>query len=472
MPKLPELVPALDIIAQDRNLHVENTAARSRIIVRPYLGALLSIQADRTLMKEMSLQEDIVEQVYNSLSSDLPDLDSLQTYLENGFNLVSRDTQKLIYQLTARINDSLFPPLTKLELVHTEGCNIACSYCFEKRIRGQRQMPSNIAKAAIDVLFDYSRKEQKLHITHFGGEPLLNFHSIRYSTEYAEAKASSLGKTVDFGMTTNGILLNEVMVDYFARHNTRVLLSIDGLESTHDGFRKDKRGHGTFKRVKKGFEILKRKQPWVGTKMTVMPSTASNLFENVTGLYEMGINQFIIGYATGVKWSRESMETYVRQLERIFQWYRQTNRNDLRISEFDDCLIDETFFGCQAGRNSISVNVNGEISPCSKMLALNDRSLLMKLGDVKHGLTCLKNRSELMNCLKLRKACKAQGIDKGFKGGCFASNYEDNADVFLPSMQDYAFSKLNESVCSNRHHAGTDQSAVNIPSSPSRLTGA
>jgi uncharacterized protein len=237
------------------------------------------------------------------------------------------------------------------------------------------------------------------------------------------------------------------MVNYFAQHKVKVLLSIDGLESTHNRFRIDKHGSGTFKQAMRAFEILKRVQRWVGVKITVMPSTAPNLFENVLGLYEMGINQFIIGHATGIGWSKESVDSYCKQLKKLFQWYKQTPRHDLRINEFDEKPT-EPFFGCQAGRDSISVAVNGEISPCSKILALNNKELLMKLGDVRYGLTYLKNRCELVNSSKLRVACETQGIAEDFRGGCLASNYEDNHDIFQPSLQDHTFSMLKQSICS------------------------
>jgi uncharacterized protein len=309
-------------------------------------------------------------------------------------------------------------------------------------------MSQDIAKAAIDLLFDYSQNERLLYITHFGGEPTLNFPIIQYATEYAELKASSLGKSLEFNMTSNGVLLTEEMVDYFARHKIKVLLSIDGLELTHNRFRLDKKGSGTFKQVMMGLKLLKRKQPWIGVKMTVMPINVPNLFNDVLGLYDMGVNQFIIGYATGIKWPQTDINGYSEQLGKLYRWYEEKPRQDLRIDEFDE-IRNDNFFGCQAGRISMTVTINGEISPCSKILALNNKQLLGKLGDVKYGLTSLRNRFELISCSKLRLACENQGIAKDFQGGCFASNYEDNHNLFQPSIQDHTFSLLKRSACSD-----------------------
>src|SRR5439155_8684980 len=130
----------------------------------------------------------------------------------------------------------LFPPLTHMELVLTEGCNLACTYCFEKGMLGYRRMPLRIAKAAVDLLFEYSRDADSLQITLFGGEPTLNFDAMRAVTEHAEDRAAASHKKLEFNTTTNGTLLNDEMVDYFARHNINVLLSIDGMAGTHNRF--------------------------------------------------------------------------------------------------------------------------------------------------------------------------------------------------------------------------------------------
>ncbi len=70
------------------------------------------------------------------------------------------------------------------------------------------------------------------------------------------------------------------MVDYFSRHNIKVLLSIDGMELTHNRFRIDGQGCGTFDKVINGLK-LKKKQPYIGVKMTVMPPNVANLYDDV-----------------------------------------------------------------------------------------------------------------------------------------------------------------------------------------------
>lgn len=389
----------------------------------------------------------LIDDISRILWSDSPDLSALHSQLEEELDISGSDAQAMIFQVVAQLNASLFPPITKLELIHTEGCNLACTYCFEKDMLGYRRMTENTAKEAVDLLLEYSGNSPRLSITHFGGEPTLTFSAIKTVTEYAEKRSREAGKSIEFNMTSNGTIINDRMAEYFADHKIMVLLSIDGLAFAHDRYRVDKRGRGTFDKAKKGLDILKKTQRWVGVKMTVMPANVHRIFEDVVGLYEMGVNQFIIGYATGIDWPQDAGEQYFKEISRIYQWYKEKDRQDLRISEFDEIDHDARFFGCQAGKISITAAVDGEISPCSKILALNNKQLLGKLGDVHYGLTHFRNRSDLVHCGKLRAACEEQGIADKFQGGCFASNYESNKDMFKPNLQDHRFSLLQRMAC-------------------------
>lgn len=385
------------------------------------------------------------EKIFNSLQSSSPECDILCSELGKILGLCREDAGKFLYRIVAELNLRLFPPITQLELILTEACNLRCEYCFEADMIGSRQMPIEIAESAVDLLFDYCGDKTDLSITLFGGEPTLTFEAVTRVAKYAEIKASELEKCVHLNMTSNGVLLIDSVVARLAEHKIHVLLSIDGLQTSHDRFRVDKGGQGTFDRVKQGLQRLKKVQPWIGVKMTVMPQNVTRLFDDVKGLYDLGVNQFIIGHATGIRWTEEDMQAYIYKRHRLYKWYKETSRADLQINEFEKNIIDKSYYGCQAGRFSISVSVDGEISPCSKVLALNKMNLLAKLGDVKHGLYHLNNRMELTTCRQLRGAWEDMGNSDIYQGGCFADNYEEHKDLFRPSLQEHQFSVLKQS---------------------------
>lgn len=405
---------------------------------------------DRMTARE--LQTDLLAaEISRTLLAGKPDPLELARRLGRKVALTRADADRLIYHVAAELNSRFFPPITKVELILTEECNLACSYCFEKPMRSARKMDSAVARAAVDLLFDYSSGEEMLDITHFGGEPLLNIPTLVAATEYAEGRAAAAGKTIAFNVTTNGLLLNDGLADYLAQHSIKVLLSIDGLAASHDRYRLDRQGRGTFDRVMAALRLLKERQPWIGAKMTVMPENAQRLSDDVRDLYALGVNQFLIGHATGVSWPAQEIAVYDEQMRSLYDWYRQCQRDDLRITDFEEGAGPVPRFGCQAGRDSISISAAGEVSSCSKVFALNKEKLVAKLGDVRYGLTHLANRAQLVGCTRLRSACEELGIAANYGGGCLATNYEESGDLFRPSLQDHAFSLAKQAGLAPRH---------------------
>ena len=126
----------------------------------------------------------------------------------------------------------------------------------------------------------------------------------------------------------------------------------------------------------------------------------------------------------------------------------------LLVTEFEEEDPGPSYFGCQAGRSSVSITVDGEISPCSKVLAMDKTHLLARLGDVTHGLYELNNRIDLVGCGKLKSACRSEGIDRSYQGGCFATNYEANGSLYEPNATDHDFSLRLRNSCAGCAAAG------------------
>lgn len=393
------------------------------------------------------MKDELAGMVESNLFSELPDAVALKKIIMHKLNLTSTDADRLLYQTVLKLNDALFPSISGMELVLTEGCNLACSYCFEKNMLGYKKMPLSIAAKAVDLLFDYSKDQTDLNITFFGGEPTLNYPVIKGITEYAQQKASSLNKSVHFNMTSNGTLLTDSMIDYFHQNKIKILLSIDGFKRIHDKYRIDKNGKGTFDRVYENLKLLKEKQPWIGIKMTIMPDEAQNLFSSVLELHGMGVNQFIIGPATGIDWSSQHTSSFLSEMKRIYEWYLDYSGSDLRIAEFEE-IRDGPFYGCHAGRTNIAVGIDGQVSPCSKILAIDSAHPISRLGDVHFGLINFKNRMELVRCSELRSECERQNLSD-YRGGCFATNYYETKSLFHPNINDYYFDEAKNLMLSN-----------------------
>jgi len=373
----------------------------------------------------------------------------LDNLLDQYPNLNKSELLCSIYQLAFAVNNELFPPLDNIELILTTDCNLACKYCFEKRmLLEKRDMSINVAKKSIDLLLDYSHDKEEIYIVLFGGEPLMNKSPLKDIVSYAEKQSQRNNKKVAFSITTNGILIDETWTEFFHDHKIKVLLSIDGMAESHDRFRVDRTGHGTFDKVMKVVDLLKQSQGYLGVKMTIMPENISSLSQDVMGLYQIGINHFIVGYANNQHWDANQVKIFLSELKKMYIWYKKKKTDNLYIDLFENEKSEPEYYGCRAGRHSIAVSPSGEISPCSRMLSDEPIDLIHKLGNIDIGITNIQNRLDLIHCGPLKNYCEENSI-KEYKGGCFALNYEENKNVFQPSLQDYSISSKIETLVHN-----------------------
>ncbi|MCD6118685.1 radical SAM protein [bacterium] len=331
-----------------------------------------------------------------------------------------------------------FPPATFMDLHVTDDCNLACPYCF---IHGKkpRYLSKDTAKLAVDFLLRESRGTREISILFIGGEPLLNMPVMEFVVHYAKMRAKETGKTVGFSITTNGTLLNQNSLEFFIRNNIPFLLSIDGAKETQDTYRRYKDGRGTFDDLASLIEEMKKIKVWLGVRMTPTPSTVHRLHLDVKALFDIGVNQYIIGVATGIPWSNDDLSVYKDELLKVANWYVEKKLEGcaLRISQFGDSPKYKLgalryIWGCGAGRGRISVSTDGEIQGCAKIQGLNDLSGLINFGNVRSGWTNLAARyAFICTMIHLRRFCDKCDLQFDCAGGCPAVNWESTGSIYL-----------------------------------------
>ena len=173
-------------------------------------------------------------------------------------------------------------------------------------------MTPEVAEAAVEFMLSASRDMTWISLLFFGGEPLLEFDTMRFIVDYCATRSEETGKEVRYSMTTNGTLMTEGVARFLAENGISYLLSIDGRKEVHDAHRRMVDGGSSFDTVMERVPMMKRFQPWQGTRMTLSPSTIHCAAEDVDMLHRRGINQFIIGPATGIEWSDEALAEYER----------------------------------------------------------------------------------------------------------------------------------------------------------------
>lgn len=281
-----------------------------------------------------------------------------------------------------------------LKLLLTNRCNLNCCYCYE-RCKKNNVLDIVVGKKAIDLYFGLLLKSYKdmatIPIVYHGGEPLLEFSLMKDLTEYANEKICKLDnkkvKNCNFSFTTNGILFNDKMYDFFIENNFNISISIDGKQKTHDLNRVDYSKKGTFAKViSKANELNTVFGNKVKVRMTVTPDTIADLSQNVIWLIEEGYTNIgiVLDYFADWTGKLENIDEEFKRLQKIYITYHKNNKKlsiDIFDGKINSYIIKEKPSYCNAGFGSITVDADGIIYPC--IYGINEQ---MSIGNVYEGI--------------------------------------------------------------------------------------
>lgn len=278
-------------------------------------------------------------------------------------------------------------------------------------------------------------------ILFFGGEPLLRYDLLKRIVLYAEQEASAVDKYLVFDMTTNGTLMTEEKAAFLRDHKVKYLVSIDGVGDDHNRHRHYADGTGSFAAIKSRLPLMKRYQPWMGAKMSVTPEVCPRLADNIADLFRLGINQFIIGYAHGIKWSLEQLVQYEKALKDVCDLYlsMKAQNKPFRMTLFEEGEpgkeeAKKDLFGCGAGRGRFCVDSRGDIYGCSKLATITGMGNgVLPFGNTQQGQVRIENRFKfLVPDIGPRKKCSQCEFRYTCSGGCPAINYAATGSVYDP----------------------------------------
>jgi uncharacterized protein len=326
-----------------------------------------------------------------------------------------------------------------MEVILTDQCNLRCDYCFEAG-KNPHGMNEDTARAAVDFLMKISGPTQHLTILFFGGEPLLRFDLLQAIVAYANESAARHSKLVHYDMTTNGTLMTQDKLEYLRSRSITFLLSMDGIGEDHDRYRHYAEGRGSYDIVAEKIPLMKRYQPWMGVKMTVTPQSCTRLRDNIAQLHRMGINQFVLGYAHGIKWTTDDLVAYEEAMLEVCELYLEMKyrRKYFRMTLFEEgepgSSHKKESFGCGAGRGRFCVDSYGDVYGCSKLATITGmRNGVLPYGNVFQGLVQPENRSQFMiSDVGPRAKCKSCEFRGVCGGGCPAVNYAATGSIHDP----------------------------------------
>ncbi|HZK57750.1 MAG TPA: thioether cross-link-forming SCIFF peptide maturase [Clostridia bacterium] len=324
-------------------------------------------------------------------------------------------------------------------------CNMRCKYCFASQgdFKGERSlMSTEVGKKSIDFLIKNSGNRRNLEVDFFGGEPLMNFETVKEIVEYGRAEEKKYNKNIRFTITTNGLLLNEENMEYINENMYNVVLSIDGRKKIHDAMRYTISGQGTYDIIMPKFLKMARMREH-RDYFVRGTFTGNNLdfASDVLHLADLGFKSTSIepvvteahhDYAL----KEEDLPIIFEQYELLAREYVKRIQEGREFSFFHftmdlgqgPCVI-KRISGCGAGAEYLAITPEGDIYPCHQFVGNED----FKIGTVAEGITDTSVCEEFSNAHIYNKSkCNNCWAKFYCSGGCHANAYNFNNNIYEP----------------------------------------
>ena len=357
-------------------------------------------------------------------------IDSGELFTEDVFKDANLDLKK---------RDSVIKAMC-LHVAHT--CNLNCEYCFagQGKYHGDDAIMSfEVGKKALDFLVEHSGSRHNLEVDFFGGEPLVNFEVVKELVHYARSIEKEKDKHFRFTLTTNGVLLNDEVIDFLNKEMDNVVLSLDGRKEVNDLKRKRLDGKGSYDIIVPHFQNFVKKR---GDKEYYMRGTftrnnldfTNDIFHMLDlGFKELSMEPVVSKPDTDYALREEDLDTIYEQYEILAKEMIKRRREGNPFT-FYHYMIDLTggpciykrITGCGSGTEYLAVTPNGDFYPCHQFVG--DTKFLM--GNVYEGITNTKLRDEFKLCnVYSRKECENCWAKLYCSGGCSANSYHTTGSI-------------------------------------------
>ncbi len=327
-----------------------------------------------------------------------------------------------------------------LHVAHT--CNLNCSYCFasQGRFHGERAVMSfDTGKRALEFLVEHSGSRRNLEVDFFGGEPLMNWDTVKRLVGYARSIERDSGKNFRFTLTTNGMLIDDDVIDFANREMYNVVLSLDGRRETHDRFRVDYAGNGSWDTIVPKFQKLVQAR---GGKNYYIRGTFTHanpdFVNDIDAMLELGFDQLsmepvVCAPDDPSALTEKDLQTVKRQYELLAK--RMLERKaEGRPFVFYHYMIDleagpciyKRISGCGSGTEYMAVTPWGDLYPCHQFVG--DEKFL--LGNVFEGVKNTALQEDFRACsVYSRPECVSCWARFYCSGGCAANAYHASGSV-------------------------------------------
>ena len=327
-----------------------------------------------------------------------------------------------------------------LHVAHT--CNLNCSYCFasQGRYHGERAVMSyEVGKQALDFLMDHSGNRRNLEVDFFGGEPLMNWDVVKKLVAYARSVEKERGKRFRFTLTTNGVAVDDDVIDFCNREMSNVVLSLDGRKEVHDRYRVDLAGKGSWDKIVPKFQkfVLAR-----GGQNYYMRGTFTHanpdFLEDIKTMLDLGFDQLsmepvVCDPKDASALTEEDKKIVLKQYVDLAKLMIERDEAGKPFT-FYHYMIDLTggpciykrISGCGSGTEYMAVTPWGDLYPCHQFVG-EDK---FKLGDIWQGVTNHEVQEQFAQVnVYAHPECRDCWARLYCSGGCAANAYHATGKV-------------------------------------------
>ncbi|MCI6497689.1 MAG: thioether cross-link-forming SCIFF peptide maturase [Lachnospiraceae bacterium] len=321
-------------------------------------------------------------------------------------------------------------------------CNLACKYCFaeEGEYHGRRALMSlEVGKKALDFLIENSGNRRNLEVDFFGGEPLMNWDVVKELVRYGRSKEKEYDKNFRFTLTTNGVLLDDEVMEFVNKEMSNVVMSLDGRKEINDKMRPFRNGKGSYDLIVPKFQKLaeSRNQTNYYIRGTF---TRNNLdFSNdVIEYADLGFKQMSIEpvvadpdepYALREEDIPKILEEYDKLAVEYIKRYKENRGFNFFHFMIDlkqgPCVL-KRMAGCGSGTEYLAVTPWGDLYPCHQFVGQEE----FLLGNVFDGITNTDVSDEFKLCnVYAKDKCKECFAKFYCSGGCAANSYKFHGKI-------------------------------------------
>ena len=327
-----------------------------------------------------------------------------------------------------------------LHVAHT--CNLNCEYCFasQGKYHGERALMSfEVGKRALDFLIENSGTRHNLEVDFFGGEPLMNWDVVKQLVAYAREQEKIHNKNFRFTLTTNGMLIDDDVIEFSNKEMSNVVLSLDGRKEVHDRLRKDYTGKGSYDIIVPKFkEFVERR----GNKSYYMRGTFTHANTDFTndifhmadmGFTELSMEPVVCAPSDASALTEADLPVLFEQYEILAKEMIKRKREGRPFTFYHYMLdlkhgpcIYKRISGCGSGTEYVAVTPTGDIYPCHQFVG--DAKYL--LGNIYDGISNTEVQNEFKLCnAYARKECEDCWAKLYCSGGCAANSYHATGKI-------------------------------------------